>query len=78
MIVEDKVYVVGRGWIICTKYNGKPLHIGDKFSMNNNIFEIRSIEAWRYNIGSPIGLLFRPNDLVEGVKIGSEIKKYNI
>ena len=75
MIVEDKVYVVGRGRIICTKYDGKPLHIGDKFSIDNNIFEIRGIEAFRYNINSPIGLLLRPNDLVEKVKIGSEIKK---
>jgi len=75
MIIENKVYVVGRGWIICTKYDGKPLHIGDKFSFDNNIFEIRGIEAFRYNINSPIGLLLRPNDLVEKVKIGSEIKK---
>ena len=75
MIVEDKVYVVGRGWIICTKYDGKPLHIGDKFSIDDNIFKISGIEALRYNTGSPIGLLLRPYDLVEGVKIGSEIKK---
>ena len=75
MTVEDKVYVVGRGWIICTKYDGKPLHIGDKFSIDNNIFETIGIEAFRYNINSPIGLLFRPNDLVESIKIGSEIKK---
>ena len=75
MIVEDKVYVVGRGWIICTKYDGKPLRVGDRFSIDNNIFEIRGIEAFRYNINSPIGLLLRPNDLIEGVKIGSEIKK---
>lgn len=74
MIVEDKVYVVGRGWIICTKYDGKPLRVGDRFSIDNNIFEIKGIEAFRYNINSPIGLLLRPNDLVEKVKIGSEIK----
>jgi hypothetical protein len=75
MIVEYKIYVVGRGWIICTKYDGKPLRVGDRFSIDNNIFEIRGIEAFRYNIGSPIGLLLRPNGLVESIKIGSEIKK---
>ena len=73
MVVEDKVYITGRGWIICTRYDGKTLHINDKITINNILFEVIGIEAMRYNINSPIGLILRPNNLVKDIEIGLNI-----
>jgi len=78
MIVEDKVRVTGRGWIICTKFDGNPIHINDKFSVDGKIFDVVGIEAFRYNVGSPIGLLFRPNQLAGEIEIGKEIIKIGL
>lgn len=73
MKVEDKVYVIGRGNIICsTLGDNDVIRKSDKIKINNNIFDIIGIEMWSYS--KHIGLILRPNNLVEEVNINDEIE----
>lgn len=73
MKVEDKVYVIGRGNIICsTLGDNDVIRKSDKIKINNNIFDIVGIEMLAYS--KHIGLIFRPNNLVEEVNINDEIE----
>ena len=73
MKVEDKVYVIGRGNIICsTLEDNDVIRKSDKIKINNNIFDIVGIEIWSYS--KHIGLILKPNNLVEEVNINDEIE----
>ena len=73
MIVDDIVYVIGRGNIVVTqKEKNNPVHINDKIKISDNIFEITGIEHSEYM--KMMGLILRPNPLVkEAVKIEDKI-----
>lgn len=73
MKVEDKVYVIGRGNIICsTLGDNDVIRKSYKIKINNNIFDIVGTEMWSYS--KHIGLILRPNNLVEEVNINDEIE----
>ena len=73
MIVDNIVYVIGRGNIVVTqKEKNNPVHINDKIKISDNIFEITGIEHSEYM--RMMGLILRPNPLVkEAVKIRDKI-----
>ena len=74
MNVIDKVRVIGRGNIVIVdnirKYH---LHMNDKVKVNGTQFEVVGIE-FSEHIKSG-GLILRPNDKVEGIKIKDKIEK---
>lgn len=74
MIVEDIVYVIGKGNIVCsTLGNEDIIHMKDNIKINDNIFDIVGTEISEYS--KHIGLILRPNNLVkEFVNIGDEIE----
>ena len=74
MKVEDIVYVIGRGNIVCsTLGNDDVIRITDKIRINDNIFDIIGIEMWEHS--KHIGLILRPNNLIkEIININDEIK----
>ena len=75
MIVQDKIRVIGRGWVIISETDEPPT-ISDEIEINGKIFGIVGIERWSYS--KRLGLILRPNDEVnETISIGDnmEIKK---
>jgi len=74
MKVEDIVYVIGRGNIVCsTLGNDDVIRITDKIRINDNIFDITGIEMWEHS--KHIGLILRPNNLIkEIININDKIK----
>jgi len=74
MIVEDKIRVLGRGWVIISETDEPPT-ISDEIEVNGKVFGIVGIERW---YTKRLGLVLRPNDEVnETISIGDnlEIKK---
>ena len=72
MIVNDIVYVIGRGNIVITKKEkDNPVHINDKLKISDNIFEITGIEHSEHI--KMMGLILRPNPLVKEINIGDDI-----
>lgn len=74
MKVEDIVYIIGRGNIVCsTLGNNDVIKMKDKIKINNNIFDITGIEMWEHS--KHIGLILRPNNLIkEIININDEIE----
>lgn len=74
MKVENIVYVIGRGNIVCSHLDtDKAIHIKDNIKINDNIFDITGIEMWEHS--KNIGLILKPNDLVkEKVNINDKIE----
>jgi nicotinamidase/pyrazinamidase len=74
MEIVDKVYVIGRGNIVvCDDVKSTPLHIGDKVTARGLVFDIVGIESHQYTKAG--GLILRPNDKVEEIKIKDKIEK---
>lgn len=74
MEIVDKVYVLGRGNIVvCDDIKSSPLHIGDKVTARGLVFEIVGIEQSQYMKSG--GLILRPNNKVEELKIKDKIEK---
>ena len=74
MNVIDKVRVIGRGNIVVVdNIKEYPLHINDKVRVRDLQFEIRGIEFSEYMRHG--GLILRPNDKVEEIKINDKIEK---
>ena len=72
MIVEDKIRVLGRGWIILSETDEPPT-ISDEIEVNGKIFGIVGIERWPYS--KRLGLILRPNDEVnETISIGDNME----
>ena len=72
MIVEDKIRVLGRGWVIITETD-EPLTTSDEIESNGKIFEIAGIERWPYS--KRLSLLLRPNDEAnEIISIGDSME----
>lgn len=73
MIVEKIVYVIGRGNIVCSTLGDNDIiHMNDNIKIKNHIFDIIGIEMWSYS--KHIGLILKPNNLVEEVNINDEIE----
>lgn len=74
MKVENIVYVIGRGNIVCSHLEtNEVIHIKDNIKINDNIFDITGIEMWEHS--KDIGLILKPNDLVkEKVNINDTIE----
>ena len=67
MTVDDVVQVIGRGYV----FLGVPetdVHIGDKVSVKEHVFEVRGIEGWEFIKRK--GFLLSPNAIA-----GEVIKK---
>jgi len=74
MKIIDKVRVIGRGNIVIVdNINGYVLHIDDKMKVGGLTFEITGIE--RLSSTKKVGLILRPNDKVEEIKINDKIEK---
>jgi len=72
MIVEDKIRVLGRGWVIISETDEPPT-ISDEIEVNGKIFGIVGIERWSYI--KRLGLILRPNDEVnETISIGDNME----
>ncbi len=74
MEVIDKVYVIGRGNIVIVDdIRDVHLHINDKVKVRDLQFEVVGVEfAEHIKQG---GLILRPNDKVEEIKINDKIEK---
>ena len=71
MIVEDKIRVLGRGWVIISETDEPPT-ISDEIEVNGKIFGIAGIERW---YTKRLGLVLRPNDEVnETISIGDNME----
>jgi hypothetical protein len=71
MIVEDKIRVLGRGWVIISETDEPPT-ISDEIKVNGKIFGIVGIERW---YTKRLGLVLRPNDEVnETISIGDNME----
>ena len=72
MKVDNVVQVIGRGYV----FIGVPdtvVHIGDKVSVKDYMFEVRGIEGWEYIKRK--GILLSPNTIAgEIIKKGDEIE----
>lgn len=74
MEIVDKVYVIGRGNIVVVdNIRECPLHINDKVRVRDLQFEITGIEFAEHMRHG--GLILRPNDKVEEIKINDKIEK---
>lgn len=74
MNVIDKVRVIGRGNIVVVdNIKECPLHINDKVRVRGLQFEITGIEFSEHMRQG--GLILRPNDKVEEIKINDKIEK---
>ena len=72
MIVQDKIRVIGRGWVIISETDEPPT-ISDEIEVNGKIFGIVGIERWSYS--KRLGLILRPNDEVnETISIGDNME----
>ena len=71
MIVEDKIRVLGRGWVIISETDEPPT-ISDEIEVNGKIFGIVGIERW---YTKRLGLILKPNDEVnETISIGDNME----
>ena len=71
MIVQDKIRVLGRGWVIISETDEPPT-ISDEIEVNGKIFGIVGIERW---YTKRLGLILRPNDEVnETISIGDNME----
>ena len=71
MIVEDKIRVLGRGWVIISEPEEPPT-ISDEIEVNGKIFGIVGIERW---YTKRLGLILKPNDEVnETISIGDNME----
>jgi len=59
MIVQDKIHVLGRGWVIISETDEPPT-IEDMVFVNDKYFAIAGIE--RVSFSKRLGLILRPND----------------
>jgi nicotinamidase/pyrazinamidase len=74
MEIVDKVRIIGRGNIVIVdNIKEYPLHINDKVRVRDLQFEITGIEFAEHMIHG--GLILRPNDKVEEIKINDKIEK---
>ena len=72
MIVQDKIRVTGRGWVIISETDEPPT-ISDEIEANGKIFGIVGIERWSYS--KRLGLILKPNDEVnETISIGDNME----
>ena len=72
MIVQDKIHVLGRGWVIISETDEQPTIEGIVF-VNNKYFAIAGIERWPYS--KRLGLILRPNDEAnETISIGDNME----
>ena len=72
MIVQDKIRVIGRGWVIITETDEPPT-IEDMIFVNDRYFSIAGIE--RVTFSKRLGLILRPNDEAnETISIGDNME----
>ena len=72
MIVQDKIRVLGRGWVIISETD-EPLTITDEILANGKTFGIVGIERWPYS--KRLGLILRPNDESnEVISVGDDLE----
>ena len=74
MEVIDKVYVIGRGNIVVVDdVKKQPIHVHDKVKVRDLQFEVVGVEFSQYMKQG--GLILRPNNKVEEIKINDKIEK---
>ena len=74
MNIIDKVYVVGRGNIVVVDdVKKQPIHVHDKVKVRDLQFEVVGVEFSQYIKQG--GLILRPNNRVEEIKINDKIEK---
>ena len=72
MIVQDKIRVLGRGWVIISETD-EPLTITDEILANGKTFGIVGIERWPYS--KRLGLILKPNDESnEVISVGDDLE----
>ena len=72
MIVQDKIHVLGRGWVIISETDEPPT-IEDMVFINDKCFAIAGIERWPYS--KRLGLILRPNDESnEAISVGDNLE----